>query len=62
MKKLSVIAFIASISLVSFANASNSNLELVNCTEEGACAKHPECKKQDVCKKNEKKASYKKHA
>jgi putative hemolysin len=70
MKKLSVLALISSLSIVSFASANNSNLKLVNayekapasnlklinCAEKGACKKHEQCKEQEVCE-----CKFKKH-
>lgn len=76
MKKLSVLALISSLSVISFANANNSNLKLVNayekapsssmnlinCSEKGACKKHAQCKEQEVCKCKKRKEMKKKLA
>jgi hypothetical protein len=53
MKKLSTLAILASLSLVSFnvANAASSNFQSVNCKEKGACQNNAECKKQKQCNK-----------
>ena len=54
MKKLSTLAILASLTLVSFnvANAS-SDTQMVNCEEKGACRNNPECKKHKKCNKKE---------
>ena len=55
MKKLSILAIVASLTLVSFnvVNAESSNIQMVNCKEKGACENNPECNTHKRCIKKE---------